>query len=833
MKKAGLLIIYTLLIATMLNSLALHFEIIDKDLDIPLEGVTILSLDYGITVFTDEEGKAVLTLNTDDITRNLRFKISLIGYTEKKLSINDFSQPIRIPLQISFGELELSEELIIEADRIDITDEKTGESIVMDDALIKESAKIGLIQDAISSIKAFPGVGFSGKNNTSLSVHGGNPDELSVTIDDFFVRYPWHWQGIYSIFNPGIIDSIKFSTGIFNAKNSNTMSGLLEINTSNADDGFRFDLLTSTSTVDAFLHIPIKKSGLLIGGRVTFYDLLVLMTGSTLYDSGIDLIIKPYIRDAYVKYFFKPADTFEFYINYFFLSDGIHTKMFEPEKDKKEEITTTVNTEYYNYDTFINTGVKALLNDKIHLHALAGYEFKLLTNNITIKEQGKKYYSPEFREKYEFLLLFIGDPQYFNLNVTSDFGYEEYLNTIQAKINLDFNIHEKLLMSLGSRTVFDINTYKATGHYWRVRLPSGGVPIYVDDDFEIDLSSYYLLYTNLYLNFNVTAIPDILDIDTGICLDNNLLTVDKQHLITYPIPDVRFNMIFTPVKDHIYIKKMTLSTGAGLFSKFFPIDYIHYRDAELTGIFSIKNFMYTLGFDITFPHNIKIQLLGYYKFYFNRVYTAGFEANETHNDGIGHCGGFDIFLKRAVSRYIDGWISYSFVYTRLYNPTNTSGRDFSDRPTDPVQRWYYPDYHRFHTLSIVLNIKPTPFLTITQKFSFATGRPVRDYSDPTPFATLVNDYGIAEMYARSETYNDELRTGISIPYDIIVTLKTAIPRTQLLLEFYAGVEDLFSFLYKPASNVSTNKFTGQDSLSYDVNFDLGIPLVNCGIKLTY
>ena len=287
---------------------------------------------------------------------------------------------------------------------------------------------------------------------------------------------------------------------------------------------------------------------------------------------------------------------------------------------------------------------------------------------------------------------------------------------------------------------------------------------------------------------------------------------------------------------------MTFSAGVGLFSKI-PFSEISLSKETGIGDFQVpapKVLAVVLGTELDFPLGFKFKVEGYYKYYFNRLYmnyyinSSGENKYKLHADGIGHIAGFEVFLQRKISRYVDGWISYSFVYTRLFNPETDGLRDPS---TEPRNEWYYPQYHRFHHLAVVLNIKPINWFTISTKMSFATGKPLRNYGDAEPFAAFIENDGetsVVEMWTREETYDDNLRTNPRFVLDVKFLFHTFFPKSKINFEAYIAFEDLLSIVLD-RYNISyrTDRYTGESTRNYGEGFSLGFPIPSLGIKLNF
>ncbi|MCK4777188.1 MAG: TonB-dependent receptor plug domain-containing protein, partial [Actinomycetia bacterium] len=296
----------------------------DTALEIPLEGVRIKIIGEDNSIFTDAEGKTKLII-PEDLDR-LLISAELIGYEPKRINIREISDSISIGMSIE-GVIE-GKELVIEKEQIGRTDAEIGVSTVIGENELKATAMIGAVEDVMSAIKTLPGVSYGGRFSLTLSVRGGHPDELSCVYDGFLIRFPWHWGGAFSIFNPNIVESVKFSTGIFSVKNGLAMSGLIEVESFKPDNGLRVETHFGTQTAEAFIQLPIgkqkkHKSGIFTGARITYNDLTMLIVKPVLENNGIEYSQAPYIRDGYLKWFWKPHKRVEWYLNGFFGSDGI------------------------------------------------------------------------------------------------------------------------------------------------------------------------------------------------------------------------------------------------------------------------------------------------------------------------------------------------------------------------------------------------------------------------------------------------------------------------------------------------------------------------------
>ena len=821
----------------------IKLKIMDKELDMPLEGVKVM-LSRSEVFQADRDG--YVTIEIDDKTEQVTLVAFMPGYEQKKFVVKQFDEEITVDMMIA-GIVE-GTELVVEGKRTGKTDDKSGISNVVEKSELKSTAMIGIVEDVMTTIKTLPGVGFTNGWGDLPSIRGGSPDELTAVYDGFLVRYPFHWGGAYSIFNPNIVESAKLSNGVYSARYGMALSGLLEVDSKKPDDNIiKFNFITSTATSELFLQIPMtKKSGLLIGGRATYLSLAIFAMKDYLASVGTEFSIPPYIGDAYIKWFLKPTDRFEWYINGFFGSDGIGIKasnQYDVDENgkttaNKKDIISTFDFKWYNYDTFAMTGMKILANDRVFVHMIAGYNFHMSGPDGNFFEQGTKRYSEEFKALYS-----PGKDTFTVPASNGTFKSTSIMHSFQTREDTDVTITDKIMFSFGGGLIYDYYNYTTDASIYTV-VWNGAIPEYKKMTVNEAAPDKSLLNTFLYLNFSFNPIPNKLVIDLGVRIDHTVIVGKDMTLNTYPVANPRFYIAYTPVNGLDYLDHLTLSLGTGLFSKIPDESFIAdkkygLKDFDVGPTRTLTN---VLGLELGFPLDFKIKVEGYYKFYFNRFYMNSYmnSSNEykfdINNDGIGHVGGFDILVQRKMSRYLDGWISYSFVYARFLNPTTNGVPDnvnSSGEPTGP-DAWYYPYYHRMHNLNIVLNIKPLAWMTITTKLSFATGTPMKKKESTAMYPAINQDNGdMMELYSAKYIYDDELRNGFSIPLDLKIAFNYFFPKTKLQIEAYVAVENLFAAVYSPAGATRVDIYSGKEIKGTEANFSVPIPMPSMGIKLNF
>jgi hypothetical protein len=249
-----------------------------------------------------------------------------------------------------------------------------------------------------------------------------------------------------------------------------------------------------------------------------------------------------------------------------------------------------------------------------------------------------------------------------------------------------------------------------------------------------------------------------------------------------------------------------------------------------------------VGAKFDFSGGYSFNIEAYYKQVFDRAYSVTLRDldNGTSDvdflfDGEGRIWGFDLMLQKLESRYWSGWISYSFNSARYRNPQalTTTGKDVKEQGI-----WFYPQFHRFHNLNLIVNIKPTKRFNIMTRLGFASGRKKQVVGGITFYPVLAIDSKgnttIIEKYKRESYYSDDERTTWSIPLDLKFSLLFFNRTGKVHGELYVAIENLASLFYKAKANTSFNAYTGQEDRGSDAGvYEIPLPMPSLGLKWTY
>jgi hypothetical protein len=348
------------------------------------------------------------------------------------------------------------------------------------------------------------------------------------------------------------------------------------------------------------------------------------------------------------------------------------------------------------------------------------------------------------------------------------------------------------------------------------------------------------IFSGLYSLLEYTQPNGRFAAEAGLRLDH-LYFIGKDFTIqSTPVLNPRLNFDYTLLQNYGRVDRLTLAIGGGLFSS------MNNNVAYIDKSYGINDFDLKLNRAATGVAGIKLDFLGswtftfefYYKYIFDRAYTVnvaeGDNAVIRYNfDGEGHIYGFDLMLQKIEGRFIDGWISYSFNYAYYHDPKSIeafNGATFVDR----TNNWYYPSFHRFSNLNLILNFKPRQNFNIYTRFGLASGVPQSKLGNAVSYTIIQDDGKVVTKYKRVSTYSDDERSSFSLPMDMKFSWFFSYPNSKTRMEVYAAVENALSLIYRPKGTTTMNPYTGaEEEGSGTASFELPIPMISFGFKWTY
>jgi hypothetical protein len=835
----------------------------DLDLKLPLEGAVIRSWD-GSEYVCDENGTARIAVPDD---RPVTVQAAYPGYEPGRLVIALGRGSFTLGLRLS-GIME-GRELVIEAARPGTSETRTGRSVAVTERQIAQTGEIGLIEDVMSTIKLLPGVGYTGMFNAMPSIRGGEPGDMSASLDGYYIDNPYHWGGGYSIFDPRMVRSAQLSHGVFSTRYGHTISGLLEVSAKKPSPfETEFELGANTSAANFNLSLPLGRGGLMFMGRVTYSDPVVALAkemAKAIPELAVinSVRVAPYIRSGAVTFDWRFLDNLELQATAFWGMDGVGaTYKNGPARSGGLTSRTDMFFDYTNYQGFITGGLSWIPRNDMLLKTTLGTGYHQSKVDADMRYFVSKDFSPDFAS-------------YFSPGSTVDSSYqfnsgslikEDALNiSAQGRFDYDWSLGEGLLFAAGVQEMFnnfiDSADFNILMETWFLRLkPDNPMRLKIEPGLAAagfsgwgDLAVIYpaaystrvenrLFSTSAYSLMEYSKPDGRFGVELGMRLDHFALLGKGFSVSTTPVLNPRLNLDFNVLRTDGILRSLDLSAGTGLFASINDMVIMADERYNLEGSKPARSWTTVLGTKLDFMEGLSFNIEGYYKYVFDRAYvpiTSGSGAiiPTPYTDGEGKIAGFDLMLQKQQSRFWDGWISYSFNWAKYRDPHGGTGTGFSGG--NRGDEWYFPSYHRFHNLNLVLNIKPIPRINIYTRFGIASGvqlpkivGPIESY--PVYVIAEGGPGFFIEKYWRATEMDENNRTTPSLPLDIKFSILGNNEAGKSRYEVYVAVENVLALLYSAQGNTSFNEYTGkEDTGSNSASYELPIPIPSFGFKLSY
>ena len=185
---------------------------------------------------------------------------SVIGYSRKvqRLTVRP-GQPIDLNFQLASTPVENEEVLVTAARRREVTEINTSVHLLEQKDL--KLAPVIVQEDVFQSLKMLPGIVSTNDVSSRFYVRGGAGDQNLVLIDGMKIYNPFHAMGIFSLFDPDIVQNVEMYTGAFPAGYGGRLSSVVNIS---SHDG-RSDRLSAKAGLD-FLSTKAHLEGPAIRG---------------------------------------------------------------------------------------------------------------------------------------------------------------------------------------------------------------------------------------------------------------------------------------------------------------------------------------------------------------------------------------------------------------------------------------------------------------------------------------------------------------------------------------------------------------------------------------
>lgn len=226
----------------------------------PEQGARAITNEFGFFSLKLEEGEHIL-------------QVSYVGYQPQQLPVEVLiDKIIRVRLKSS----SLLQEVLVSANAEQETREsKSGSPVYLDLKGLRALPMPGGEADLMRQTALQSGIQTGADGLGGLHVRGGNADQNLFLLDDVPVYSPSHALGLFSIYNPSTVSSVRLWKGDFPARYSGRASSVLDVRTRDGDSRrFRSEVSTGLFAASALTEGPLKKDkgSFLLGGRMTYFD---------------------------------------------------------------------------------------------------------------------------------------------------------------------------------------------------------------------------------------------------------------------------------------------------------------------------------------------------------------------------------------------------------------------------------------------------------------------------------------------------------------------------------------------------------------------------------
>jgi len=834
--------------------------VVDTELELPLEGA-VIRLPDGSQYVCDENGRALISVPDE---RQVVVQAAYPGYENSRLIVAPGGAEA-YTLSLRLSNIMEGRELVVEADRPGSSETRTGRSVAVSGRNISQTAEIGVVEDIMTTVKLLPGVGYANTFNSHPSIRGGFPGDMNASLDGFYVFDPYHWGGSFSIFDPRMVESAQLSHGVFSTRYGHTVSGLLDISSKNpSPTETEFELSASTSTANFNISFPFSgKGGIIAMGRVTYYDPVLILAKqlAKVIDirelQQVNSIEKaPYIRSGILTGNYRFADDLDFKATAFWGMDGVGAK-FDPDAARGIPSRTRSLFEYINYQGFITTGLSWNPRSDMLLKFSAGTGYRdEVAESDSQSSIGEQSFSDSFKSKYPDLVQYLGEK--YDFFRKSSANQSALMINVQGRIDYDWELKNGFLVAAGVQEMF--SRYRTSGKL--DLLVEGNFKTILDQEQQQKMKNLFpsidgdsKVWDDLNISYPLNRSPDAkntlfttsgyglaeysapnnrFNAELGLRVDHFVLQGDGFSLQSKPALNPRLNLDFNLFKNKWILESWDISVGTGLFTSMSDNIFRAEKKFDIKELTPNRSWTSVLGTKMEFPESLSLNIEGYYKYIYDRMYTPVSISLESYDqrpqfDGVGHVWGIDAMLQKMQSRYWDGWIAYSFSWAKYRNPSTE---------TD----WYFPSFHRFHNLNLILNIKPTSRINIYTRFGVASGVLLlrRIGGGPVSYPVLVYDPGnpassyFIEKYSWAAEQDESSRTTPSLPMDIKISIFSKRNAKKTRYELYFALENVLSLLYSAQGNTSFNAYTGEiDEGNTTARYEIPIPIPSFGFKFSY
>jgi len=545
--------------------------------------------------------------------------------------------------------------------------------------------------DVIKAITLLPGVSSGGEGAAGFNVRGGAADQNLILLDEATIFNSSHLFGLFSVFNPDAIKSLKLYKGGVPAKYGGRVASVLDIYQKEGNKNeFKANGGVGLVASRLLLEGPLKKGvgSFLLGGRATYAHLFLPL---------FDVNNIAYFYDLNTKLSYKLNKKNSIYLSAYFGRDVFN-------------VSNSFENTYGN--TVVNFRLNHLFNDKLFSNLsliysdyyyglnlnFVGFEWNSGIQNMNIKYDFNQYINNRYKLEYGLHSTYYR----FNPGVIGPNRSDSGINTealtnkfaFENAIYFDIKhqLSERLTVSYGSR----LSSF--------LRLGQKELNLY-----ENNQAVGYNTDLQLYEEIN----PIGSESSTTNKVIKSFLNLEPRLAISYKLDDnTSLKTSYNRMTQYLHLISNTSSPT--------PLDvwtpsgkYIQPQILDQIAIGYFKRY-----------NKYDLEIESFYKKTKNRIdYIDG--ANLIANkaieqvllNGQSRAYGFELLFRKNKGRF-KGW----FAYTLSKSEQQTKGLNASD-PGINNGNWYNTPYDKTHDISITSSYDLSDKWKLNANFIYQTGQP--------------------------------------------------------------------------------------------------------------
>lgn len=642
-----------------------------------------------------------------------QLEITAPGYVRQVIEIDLLGDTVlNVVMETPYGGLALDDVDIFATSSGKVANAVSGLNTI-DGSMIEDLPAILGEKDVVRSMQLLPGVAASSEGSTEMNVRGGSSDQNLIMLDHVPLYNSTHLFGMYSSFNPLIVENASIYTGAFPAAYGGKISSVTDVVTKTASlDSLNGSVELGITSAKAMVEIPLikGKSSLLLAGRRTFIDLLQSLdrSGQTEHFNFYDL-------NAIWTYRYSQKSSLKLSA----YQEGDAVRLITPGNDQREDTfgkdQRTISLQWRNFTTGkfnqevgfqYNLYKSNILEDRTDIH-LVPYRHQFTSQIKDLAANYQLHYRP-----LNFLDLRAGA------------SYTQH-RLQPALLSGHENLQPFSIYSLPNVTIGEVSAFaEASLRYGGARLVLGAR----SNQFHSRPKAYSSVEPRVSLSQQISS-------------------------------SLSFKAAYAKMSQPM---QRLVNPGLGLpFDIMYPADeYIKPQEADIFSAgfskdLKIGNSRYTLSAEGYFKKmNNVISMKDGYDTRSVILHTradAVFKTENIHDMlvmGKGKAIGADFMLEKKEGR-LSGWLSYSWIRaTNQFDELN-GGREF--RAAED----------RTHVFNAVANWKINNAWSLSATWMFSTGRPINvpesvfESSAPTLNGTPAS--GLSYLYSYGERNSHRMK----------------------------------------------------------------------------